>query len=136
MSILVDKADLSLKMTGKYNDLKEAVRKGSSEILNGARKSAFQSFIMQGLPTLKNEDYKYTNVNPSFAPDYKFMIDKEEVKVDLHEVFKCNVPELDTHLVLLRNGWYYQGNSKIGDLPEGVILGSFRRGFKIPSRIV
>ncbi len=125
MSVLVDKADLSLKMTGKYNDLKELVHQGSSEILNGTRKPAFQSFIMQGLPTLKNEDYKYTNVNPSFAPDYKFIIDKEEVKVDLHEVFKCNVPELDTHLVLLRNGWYYQGNSKIGDLPEGVILGSF-----------
>ena len=125
MSVLTDKADLSLKMTGKYNELKEKLFEGSSEIVNGQRKEAFQDFILQGLPTLKNEDYKYTNVNPAFLPDYSFVPSYEDETVNLHEVFKCNVPQLDTHLVLMLNGWYYRGNAQVGDFPEGVILGSF-----------
>ncbi len=124
MSSVAEKIDLSLKLTGHYNEVKEKLFEGSPDIINNQRKKAFQDFIMQGLPTRKNENYKYTNVQPSFAPDFKYFHSREQKDVDLHEVFKCNIPQLDTHLVLLQNGWYYEGNSQVGQLPEGVILGS------------
>jgi Fe-S cluster assembly protein SufD len=39
-------------------------------------------------------------------------------------VFKCNIPQLDTHLVFLVNGWFYKGNNPGSDLPENVVMGS------------
>ncbi len=124
MSVLVEKPDLSLKIAGHYNHVKELLFNGSPDVLNGARKKAFQDFILQGIPTYKNENYKYTNLQPSFLPDYKFYHQPVQSEIDLHELFKCDIPQLDTHLVLLQNGWYYQGNKQIGNLPEGVIIGS------------
>lgn len=123
MSVLVEKADLSLKYTGHYNEVKDLLFEGSSDVLNSKRNKAFQDFVMQGIPTRKNENYKYTNLQPNFLPEYKFIHQREEVKADLNEVFRCDVPQLDTHLTLLINGWYYKKNKKI-TLPEGVILAS------------
>jgi Fe-S cluster assembly protein SufD len=38
--------------------------------------------------------------------------------------FRCDVPQLDTHLVLTINGWYYKKNIKPAQLPAGVVLSS------------
>jgi Fe-S cluster assembly protein SufD len=124
MSVLVEKADLSLKYAGHYNEVKGLLFEGSPGVLNSQRNKAFQDFVMQGIPTRKNENYKYTNLQPKFLPEFKFIHQKEEVKADLNEVFRCDVPQLDTHLTLLINGWYYQENKQTGKLPGGVILGS------------
>ncbi|MBK6283113.1 MAG: Fe-S cluster assembly protein SufD [Draconibacterium sp.] len=124
MNVIVEKADLTLKYIAHYNDLKELLFKGSSDIINVRRKKAFQDFVSQGIPTRKNENYKYTNLHPQFAPDYKFVIQREETDANLTEIFKCNVPQINTHLNLLYNGWFYDKNVKSGVLPQGVILDS------------
>jgi Fe-S cluster assembly protein SufD len=124
MSVLVEKADLSLKYTGHYNDVKDLLTEGSSAILNSKRNKAFQDFVMQGIPTRKNENYKYTNLQPQFSPDYKFIHQREKTELDLNQAFRCDVPQLDTHLAFISNGWYYEDNRSVGQLPEGVILES------------
>ena len=127
MSVLVEKADLTLKYIAQYNDAKELLFEGSSDIINVRRKKAFQDFVEQGIPTRKNENYKYSNLHPQFAPDYKFIIQKEETDANLTEIFRCNVPQLNTHLNLLFNGWFYDKNVKTGKLPQGVILDSLEK---------
>jgi Fe-S cluster assembly protein SufD len=124
MSVLVDKADLSLKYTAHYSEVKEQLFEGSSDILNAKRKEAFQNFVMQGIPTRKNENYKYTNLNTAFLPNFQFIHKKEEKKADFNEVFRCDVPQLNTNLALVFNGWFYKNDGETGDLPEGVILDS------------
>ncbi len=136
MSVLVEKADLSLKYTAHYNEVKEQLIEGSSEVLNAPRNKAFQDFVLQGIPTRKNENYKYTNLQPQFLPDFKFIHQPEEVVADLHTVFRCDVPQLDTHLVLTFNGWYYKKNKEIGDLPAGVILTSLDEAAKNSPELV
>jgi Fe-S cluster assembly protein SufD len=124
MSVLVEKADLSLKYTGHYNEVKDLLFEGSSDVLNSQRNKAFQDFVMQGIPTRKNENYKYTNLQPHFLPEYKFIHQREKTEADLNAVFRCDVPQMNTHLTLLINGWFYRENKETGELPEGVILGS------------
>jgi len=130
MSVIVEKADLSLKYVAHYNEAKEQLFQGSSGILNTERKKAFQDFVMQGIPNRKNENYKYTNLQPKFLPEYKFVHQKEETDADLNEIFSCDVPQLNTHLTLLFNGWFYDKNIKTGLLPEGVILESLENAAK------
>lgn len=126
MSVLVEKADLSLKYTAHYNDVKEELFNDSPDVLNAPRKKALQDFVAKGIPTRKNENYKYSNLQPQFEPDYKFIHKKEKVSADLKNAFRCDVPQLDTHLELVFNGWY-DGPDKKQELPEGVIFSSLAK---------
>ena len=136
MSVIVEKADLSLKYIAHYNDSKEKLFGGSSEIINSKRKKAFQDFVEQGIPTRKNENYKYTNLQPKFLPDYQFVHQKEETDANLTEIFRCDVPQLNTHLTLLFNGWFYEKNIRSEKLQPGVILESLEKVAKNNPEIV
>ncbi|MBN1821596.1 MAG: Fe-S cluster assembly protein SufD [Prolixibacteraceae bacterium] len=125
MSVLVEKTDFSLKLIGHYNEVKAQLETDSPALINNARKKAFQDFVLQGIPTFKNENYKYTNLQPLFFIDYSYNHIKEKSDVNLKEVFRCNVPQLDTHLVLNRNGWFCDNNNE-SNLPEGIIINSLR----------
>ncbi|MFW5823284.1 MAG: SufB/SufD family protein, partial [Tangfeifania sp.] len=127
MSVLVEKADLSLKYTGHFNDVKDLLYEGSSDVLNSRRGKAFRDFVLQGIPSRKNENYKYTNLQPKFAPDYKFFHQHEKTEIDLNTAFRCDVPQLDTLVTYILNGWYYEKNQTSGQLPEGVILDSLEK---------
>ncbi len=124
MSVAIEKADLSLKYISRYNDLKEELFRNSSDILNVRRNKAFQDFVAQGIPTRKNENYKYTNLHPRFSPDYKFIVQKDDTDASITEIFRCDVPQLNTHLTLLFNGWFYRKNVTEGIFPQGVVLDS------------
>ncbi|MEN8117016.1 MAG: Fe-S cluster assembly protein SufD [Bacteroidota bacterium] len=124
MSVLVEKTDSSLKYTAHYNEVKEKLFDGSSEILNEKRTKALQDFVLQGIPTRKNENYKYTNLQPAFLPNFSFIHQKQDLKADMGEVFSCDVPQLNTTLALTYNGWFNKKSSENGKLPEGVILDS------------
>ncbi len=127
MSVIVEKADLSLKYIAHYNEAKEVLFEGSSEIINSPRKKAFQDFVFQGIPTRKNENYKYTNLHPGFSPDFKFYNRREQTDAGLTDIFRCDVPQLNTHLTLLFNGWFYEKNIQTDKFPKGVVLESLEK---------
>jgi len=122
MSVITENTDLSLKYTAHYNEVKELLFDGSSEILNAKRNKAFRDFVAKGIPNRKVEDYKYTNLHPKFTPDYQFSHTPDESDADVKEIYSCDVPQLNTHLTLLFNGWYYKKNDNLGKLPKGVII--------------
>ncbi|MCF6357952.1 MAG: Fe-S cluster assembly protein SufD [Draconibacterium sp.] len=122
MSVLVEKADLSLKYISHYNKVKEVLFEGSSYVLNDVRNKAFQDFVLQGIPTQKNENYKYTNLNPRFLPDFEFVHHQGNNNVDIKTVFRCDVPQLNLEPRLIFNGWYHRISNESLNLPEGVIL--------------
>ncbi len=127
MSVITEKADLSLKYAAHYNEVKESLREGSPQIMNDLRGTALQDFIRQGIPTRKVENYKYTNLQPSFTPEYEFIHQRITTEVDLNAIFRCDVPQLDTHLAFVSNGWFYENNRQLSELPEGVLLGSLEK---------
>ncbi len=112
MAVVLDKADLSLKYTAHFNDVKELLLNESAEVLNAPRKQALQDFVAQGIPNRKYENYKYSNMQPQFMPDFKFIHRKEEVSPDLEQAFRCDVPKLDTHLEIVVNGWFKRQHTK------------------------
>ena len=108
------------------NDLfeqgKKILLKGSSDLMNQKRHEAFDHFKELGIPTRANESYKYTDLIPAFDHPYHVNLRNAPVSVDLHEIFQCDVPELDTNLVLLTNGWFYSKNRELEGLPKGVVI--------------
>ncbi len=108
---------------------------GCSPQMNEARELAIRKFQEKGIPSRKNEDYKYTDLREAFENDFSVVPSYVEQSVDLHDLFNCDVPLLDTHIVLLINGWYYGRNRRIGDLPDGVICCSLQHASKEHSDI-
>ena len=127
MSVVTEKRDLSLKYAAHYNDVKESLFEGSPDLLNEMRGKALQDFLRQGIPTRRVENYKYTNLQPVFDHEYEFVHQREPAEVDLNAVFRCDVPQLDTHLGFVLNGWFYENNKQLNELPQGVILDSLEK---------
>ena len=109
---------------------------GCPEYMNEARKVAIQKFQEKGIPSRKSENYKYTDLRPVFQNDFSVVPRYVEQNVDLHEVFNCDVPQLNSHIILLINGWYYGRNRKMGNFPEGVICSSLHHAAKEHPEIV
>lgn len=99
---------------------------GCPAFMNDARDVAIVKFKAQGIPSRKNENYKYTDLRPVFQNDFSVVPRYVEQNIDLHEVFNCDVPQLNSHIILLINGWYYGRNRKMGNFPEGVICSSLQ----------
>jgi len=110
-----------------YLNNKAIYEEGCPEFMNTARHRSFEKFQYHGIPSRKNESYKYTDLRPVFQNDFQVLPRYVNHSVDLHSIFRCNVPQLNTHLVLLINGWYYRKNQKIDQLPDGVIVGSLNQ---------
>ncbi len=121
MSMITDNYTATEELVDLFYQNRSVYYEGCPPVMNEARELAIRKFQAKGIPSKKNEDYKYTDLRPVFQNDYSVVPRYVEQNVDLHKIFNCNVPQLDTHLVLLINGWYYGRNRRLGDFPEGVI---------------
>ena len=127
MSIIHEKISQTDRLVSLFEQNKEILNQGSSPILNRIREVSVKRFAQIGIPDFKYEDYKYTNLKPAFEKSYRQELVRESGLINLNEVFKCNIPQLDTHLVFLVNGWFYSGNNPAAGLPKGVVLGSLEQ---------
>ena len=124
---VANKVAASERYTSLFQDNRKQLEEGSSPLFNRMREVAIKRFEQTGVPGLKNEDYKYTNLERVFDKPYRTVFQYEKLDVDLNDVFRCNVPKMDTHTVLLINGWYYARNPQLNGLPEGVVVGSLQQ---------
>lgn len=118
------KVEIADRYSVLYEENIERISGSSSPYINSFRNQAFEKFKELGIPTKKNEAYKYTNLNIFFDHDYKsyFMpVQSDFVKA---EEFRCDVTNLDAHGIVLLNGFYPTINEKLRQLPSGVWIGS------------
>jgi len=107
-----------------YTDNIGKITQGSSPFINSFREQAFRIFDQLGVPTRKNEAYRYTNLDLFFCHDYKSYFIPEESDFRKAEEFRCDVTDLDAHGVVLVNGFYPTINGKLRKLPGGITIGS------------
>lgn len=86
--------------------------------LAGVRKHAFKAFEQKGFPTVKNEDWKYTNIQPLINKTYVLPDDIEVPDVDYTV---ANIPGLDAHRIVLVNGEFTENLSDIGQ-EQGLVV--------------
>lgn len=127
MSITTEKTALAEQLVALFEQNKAILNQGSSNLLNRMREVSIKRFSKTGIPDFKHEDYKYTDLRPAFEKQYRQELVRDNGIINLNEVFRCNVPELDSHLVFLQNGWFYNGNNPEANLPDGVVLGSLEQ---------
>jgi len=109
-----------------FKDNKNVLEKGSPDFINKIRPGALSFFKDKGIPGKKDENYKYTNIQPLLEKNFSKYVQSPDIRFAIDEIFKCDVPELDTHVILLVNGHYSEKNQPEAPLPEDITIGSFR----------
>jgi len=75
------------------------------------KKNAITQFEVLGFPTLKHEDWKYTNLAPINNTDYH--INPDKVNIDIYDIEHLFIPNLDVDLIVLINGNFDESLSNI-----------------------
>jgi Fe-S cluster assembly protein SufD len=91
------------------------VAEGESADLRRTRQSAFEKFRLLGFPTIKHEDWKYTNLNRFLKEEYS--IDGKSIQMP--KIPEVGIPGLDAYRVVLVNG-VWDGKVAGGPLPRGL----------------
>lgn len=128
-----------------FSQTEDLICRHSAEVLNAPRAAAIADFERLGLPTRKQEKYKYTDLSKHFEPNYGLNLNRLAIPVNPYEVFKCDVPNMSTSLYFVVNDAFYKVDKATGGqsedesslsarqtlpslakLPEGVIFGSLK----------
>lgn len=119
-----------MKAEQQYIDLfaqcEDLVCRESSGVMNAPRAAALADFERLGFPSSRAEDYRYTDVSRSFAPDYGMNLKRVKIPVNPQDVFHCDVPNLSTSLYFVVNDSFYHQALPKAHLPEGVYIGSLK----------
>jgi Fe-S cluster assembly protein SufD len=115
--------ELQEELTKLYTSNADKINKDTSDLINSFRDKAFEDFQRLGIPTKKNEYYRYTDLMSYLSGDYSLEMAPARFAVKLEDLFKCDIPELDTYIVLVLNGFYYEQNNH-QNIPKGVIISS------------
>src|SRR5215475_9866383 len=86
------------------------------------RKAGMSSFAEQGFPTLKDEDWRFTNVAPIVALPFKPFIDGTADKDIADALPRAVFANLKGHRLVFVNGHFAAELSSIHALPAGVKL--------------
>ena len=100
-----------MKAEQQYIDLfthyEDLICRHAAGLMNLPRAEALADLERLGFPTVKSEDYKYTDVAQAFAPDYGVNINRLDIPVNPYDVFRCDVPNLSTSLYFVVNDTFY-----------------------------
>lgn len=120
--------DSRSEINGRYSNLYEEnigkITRISSPYINSFRQEAIDKFNQLGIPTRKQEAYKYTNLDTFFRHEYDSYFIPVPDDFRKAEEFRCDIQDLDTHGIVLLNGFYPTINDKLKQLPSGVWVGS------------
>jgi Fe-S cluster assembly protein SufD len=130
MNVDVKNIDTLESFTRLFNDNRSEIFSGSSEYVNSMREMALENFRRVGLPGKKDDRYKYTPVNEYFSKDLHKNFSPKKIEFEIGDLFKCDIPELDTQVILVLNGFYFNTSEELTILTNGVIFGSLRAAGK------
>lgn len=102
--------------------------------LHRIRKEALKNFSELSLPTLKHEEWRYTNISPLLK--YNFTLPSKDLQISNELVNKFSFNEMDSNILIFVNGKFSKENSKLLNLQEGTIAGSISDAMKNNPEII
>lgn len=116
---------------GEAGKEKDEAGMEKDEVMKG-REEAMEYFKRKGFPTRRDEEWRYTNINPMLKRNYTI---KADDTVTEKEVKKYLIKGLDVNLIVIVNGSYSEELSKI-DVSENYYAGSLKRAFEEKRELV
>ncbi|MBU1678366.1 MAG: Fe-S cluster assembly protein SufD [Bacteroidetes bacterium] len=90
------------------------------------RKDAVEKFDELDFPTLKNEEWKYTNIDSILKKKFTPSVNKVEFRFTEKDVSENKFSGFDHYLMVFDNGIFNESLSNIDELQNGVTAGSLK----------
>lgn len=103
-----------------YREQEELLQANSHKCLNALRATALSRLEKEGLPTRKNERYRYANLAADIAPDFGLNLRRSTPVGDPYKGYRCAVPQMDAFLYYVVNDVVCMPEGKANELPEGL----------------
>ena len=108
----------------------DLLEKASPSFMMNIREDAIHEFGLTGLPDRKDELYKYTSLQKLFEPGYTMQLQPSNVDFSVEDIFNCDVPNLETRLEIILNGFYKVNGTALTEMENGIIIGSFAEALR------
>ena len=117
--------NINSEVIGIYRSNSGAIEAHSSGVLNQHRAGAMELLEQLPSPIVKSEAYRYSPFPAKQWSKCKMQFEPQSSDISTDDIFRCNLPNLQSILALTLNGFYHSSNSrKLQTLPNGVIVGS------------
>jgi len=127
MNETVDTLSTAEKYIELFQQNREEISNGEPEFVKELREKAIKSFKESGFPLRRQEGYRYTHLEPVFDGELSFEFKARNIEFDNKELFRCDVPMLDSHVLTVLNGFYNLADSRpLYELENGIIYGSLK----------
>jgi Fe-S cluster assembly protein SufD len=136
MSLIVELIDTKKELIDKFHQNIDELEASSSGFMNELRHKALEHFKTLGIPSTKDEDYRYTNLEPWFKKEYSYRFAPKLITFAISDIFNCDIPELNTNTIILLNGWYISENGPMTVLANGIKIGSLSHAAKTYPELV
>jgi Fe-S cluster assembly protein SufD len=131
MSQTIESENIAQKYVSLYGENREIIQSGEPGFIAETRDEAIQQFKRMGFPGKKSEDYKYIHLEPFFNGGLSTFFEPRKLEFDVQDMFRCDIPTLDTNVLLVLNGHYYTTKGeRLVRLENGVIYGSLAEAMK------
>jgi len=127
MDTQVKNIDAASKFIDSYQENKNIVHSANHKFLKDFHDKGIEDFIKLGFPEKKSERYKYTFLEPFFNKEYFQLLEPDNFNFNVNEIFTCGIPDLNTDVVLLVNGFYYHMNPINGNWNNNIWIGSLAK---------
>jgi Fe-S cluster assembly protein SufD len=123
-----------MNISQDYIDLFKAkeqlLEKASPSFIMNIREEAIHEFGLTGLPDKNDELYKYISLQKLFEPGYTMQLEPSNVDFAVEDIFNCDVPNLQTRLEIILNGFYKVNGRALTKMDNGIIIGSFAEALR------
>jgi Fe-S cluster assembly protein SufD len=113
-----------------FKSFEDKLNGQSDSFLHSIRKDAVKKLEELNFPTLKDEEWKYTNVSPILKQNFTPSLLVKQQNVTNEDIEKKLFSGFDYHLMVFINGVFSQELSNISNLPDGIIVDSLANSIK------
>lgn len=111
------------KFSAEFTAIQNSLNGKSESIFNQARSLAMKRFEKLGFPTIKHEEWKYSNLKKSLATDYNYHVESQLTE---EQVKSVPLPNLHGNVLYFINGIYKAEFSEIVSPTEKLKIMTFR----------
>lgn len=127
---MMKNSDLYSKLVHLYPEKREDIIANDTPEITRIRDHAFDVFKEKGFPGSKTERWRNTDLSKQISHNYIQNFKHENGFEDAEKILRCEVPDFETELLSLLNGWYSSKETKLKRLESGVIVGGLARAMQ------